>query len=83
MSNAPAFARQPLFVNEQECSRLLGIAESSWPAIRRQWEKRGFPRPNPDVKKYLWPAVLAWVFRDNGFDGNLSAAQMDGPEDFS
>lgn len=67
--NAPA--QPPLFVNEKECAALLGICETSWPPLRRKWEARGFPKPNADTRKYLWPAVQAWVLADNGFHGNV------------
>lgn len=70
----------PLFVTGRECCERLGISESSWPAIRRRWEERGFPRPNAETGKYLWPAVRAWVFQDNGFHGNLAVDPPDGEE---
>lgn len=83
MTSAATLARpstETLFVNETECCARLGIAESSWPAIRRQWDLRGFPRKNPETGKYLWPAVRAWVFHDNGFHANLTVEPDDGEE---
>ena len=88
MSGTPSFAEipyvapAPLFVNEKECARLLNISETSWPSIRRKWESRGFPKPNAETKKYLWPAVKAWVFADNGFRASIPS-QPDGEEDWN
>lgn len=74
----------PLFVTSAECGALLGIAESSWPRIRRKWEERGFPKPNPETGKYLWPAVRTWVFKDNGFnDTTREFDPQDGLENWS
>lgn len=72
----------PLFVNEKECAERLGVAVSSWPIVRRRWEARGFPKMNAETKKYLWPQVKDWVFRDNSFRANLSG-HPDGAEDWS
>ena len=71
----------PLFINGKECAERLGVEPGSWPAVRRRWEERGFPKPNAETNKYLWPKVKAWVFQDNELHASVEGAE-DGPEDW-
>jgi hypothetical protein len=74
-----------LFVDERELHRRLGphLGKDRFRAAILACERRDFPRINALFRGRYWPAVRAWLDRDNGVGSNaiLSAAQ-DGLEDF-
>ena len=52
--------RPQMWANEQEAAELSGMSAGRFRQKVREFEKRGFPRVNPDNGKRSIPAILAF-----------------------
>lgn len=62
--------REPLFVNDTEISRRLGINDKEWPRVRVYFEGEGLPKKDPVIKKRYWPAIEHWLNHRYGISDN-------------
>lgn len=73
-------ARDPLYLAEAEIADRVGVSRSDWSAIALVWERRGFPPVRAQTGKRYWPAVRAWLDRDNGLTQDAAPLAPDGEE---
>lgn len=66
-----------LFKTEAEIAELVGIDLERWPHVAVIWERRGFPQARVQTGKRYWPAVKAWLDRDNGLGQSVGLTTPD------
>jgi hypothetical protein len=70
--------KDKLYLTEAEMFRRLGVPYSkAKTVVRFLQDKQGFPRKSQLWGRYYWPAVKAWLDKNNGL--NPQPARSDDP----
>ena len=72
----------PLFADEAEIARRLGITSAEWTATAIVLERHGLPAKDALFGRRYWPAVRAFLDHRAGLTGAAPPAQLDGLENF-
>lgn len=70
-----------LYKTEAEIAGLVGLSTDDWKHVADVLEKRGLPRKMSLFgNRRYWPAVKAWLDRDNGLMQDAPPLARDGEE---
>jgi hypothetical protein len=66
----------PLYANEAETARRLGISQDRWRAARRVLEPQGLPKRDSLFNRRFWPAVEAFFNRRYGLETSDTSPEV-------